>query len=143
MSKQKKVLDQPLSLRDKILAYRRDLHGDVAATFDWAFVQAAGTDSKDGLKGAMAHGSDLQKAFVAAKAEAAKVIAEGKKGKVRILVNEETGETFSIETIEGKIASVKITYDPESEKPYWMDLDPTDDRYPGEWLSKLGYKEQV
>jgi hypothetical protein len=60
---QKKQVKEP-SLRDKIKAYRRALHGDVAIAFDKKFMEVAG--GKD-LKKALTDGKDLQAAFVAAK----------------------------------------------------------------------------
>lgn len=55
------------SLRDKIKAHRRTLHGDVAVAFDKAFFDVTG--EKD-LKKALTNGKNLQAAFVAAKAAA-------------------------------------------------------------------------
>lgn len=52
------------SLRDGIKAYRRNLHGDIAEAFDAAFCTVAGSAP---LKKALNSGTDLQKAFVAAK----------------------------------------------------------------------------
>lgn len=55
------------SLRESIKTHRRGLHGDAAQAFDEAFCETAGDFP---LKKALTNGSNLQKAFVAAKAAA-------------------------------------------------------------------------
>jgi len=55
------------SLRDKIKAHRRTLHGEVAVAFDKKFFEVTG--EKD-LKKALTNGKNLQAAFVAARAAA-------------------------------------------------------------------------
>lgn len=63
-NRDKTVGKQDLSLRDKIKAYRRELHGDVAEAFDSAFCETSGERN---LKKALTNGKNLQAAFVAAK----------------------------------------------------------------------------
>jgi len=62
--KNKIVQKKSPSLRDNIKTYRRELHGDIAEAFDTAFCTLAGTGP---FKKALNSGTDLQKAFVAAK----------------------------------------------------------------------------
>lgn len=77
MAKEKKKMqEKPLSLREKIKAYRRELHGDVAAKFDEVFITSCGYGKS--LKDALQEGKDLQKAFVAAKTEAEKLAKQTK-----------------------------------------------------------------
>lgn len=63
-NKKKGGQTQSLSLRDQIKAYRRDLHGDVAQSFDEGFCEIAGEYP---IKKALSAGKELQKAFVAGK----------------------------------------------------------------------------
>jgi|GEM_PF-5802457 len=65
--------EKTLSLREKIKAYRRELHGEAAKKFDTVFLEAAGGSS---LKEALQDGMNLQKAFVAAKKEAERLSKE-------------------------------------------------------------------
>jgi hypothetical protein len=75
MAKEKKKMqEKPPSLRDKIKMYRKDLHGEVAKKFDEVFIDSCGYG--DSLKEALQEGKDLQKAFVAAKAAIAPMLAE-------------------------------------------------------------------
>ena len=66
MAKKNKQPKEP-SLRDKIKAHRRALHGEVAVAFDKKFFEVTG--EKD-LKKALTNGKNLQAAFVAARAAA-------------------------------------------------------------------------
>lgn len=75
MGKEKKKMQEKTpSLRDKIKAFRRDLHGDIAKKFDETFIHLCG--GFDSLKEALQEGKDLQKAFVAAKLVIAPLLAE-------------------------------------------------------------------
>ena len=75
MAKEKKKMqEKDLSLRDKIKAYRRDLHGDIAKKFDETFIRLCG--GFESLKEALQEGKGLQKAFVASKLEIASMLAE-------------------------------------------------------------------
>lgn len=75
MAKEKKMMrEREPSLRDKIKAYRRELHGEIAKKFDEIFIRLCG--DFDSLKEALQEGKDLQKAFVAAKLEIAPMLAE-------------------------------------------------------------------
>ena len=58
--------EKPLSLRDTIREYRRNLHGDIARSFDEIFCSISGCKGLS-FKEALVNGDSLQKAFVAAK----------------------------------------------------------------------------
>jgi RNase P protein component len=58
--------EKPLSLRDTIREFRRELHGDIAKTFDEVFCASSGCKGLS-FKEALVNGESLQKAFVSAK----------------------------------------------------------------------------
>lgn len=60
---------KPMSLREKIKEFRRNLHGKKAEAFDAAFIESAGNGIS--FRECLAEGRDLQKAFVLAKDAAA------------------------------------------------------------------------
>ena len=66
MGRNKKEEKKPLSLRDTIREYRRNLHGQIAIAFDEIFCAQSGCKGLS-FKEAIANGESLQKAFVAAK----------------------------------------------------------------------------
>lgn len=84
------------SLRDKIKAYRRELHGEQAQTFDAAFIENCGVAKSKSLKEALQDGKDLQKAFVQAKAAAGPI-------KVKVVTDDDEDEGTMPATRFGKL----------------------------------------
>lgn len=79
----RKVIVAPtLSLRDKIKAFRRSLHGEAAATFDEVFCEISGMLSGTSLKECLSKGKNLQKAWVAAKDKASLKIKDLKTSEI-------------------------------------------------------------